>query len=598
LSGEDKKTILLVEDEIIIAMLEKNQLESIGYIVQHVCNGEKAVKTVIENNQQFDLVLMDIDLGTGIDGTQTAEQILKQKDIPILFLSSHIEPEIVEKTEKITSYGYVVKNSGFVILDASIKMAMKLFNAKMEGKRAEEAVLISEENYRFQFLNMNSYNSLYEVVTDKDGRPYDFRFIMVNYAYEEYVGKKESELIGKTLLEVYPETEPYWIDKMTEAVLTGLPINFRNFSQVMNTYTDVNLYIPKNGQLAMTTTNINERKRAEEALHESELTFRKLFEDSADAILLIDKTGVFVECNQAALTLLKRTREQFLHKPPVDISPKYQADGQSSEEKALKMIEIAYEKGLHRFDWICINSEGIEFIVEVSLMPIKINGELMLHATWRDITERKRAEEEIHKQLSEKEILQKEIHHRIKNTIASIESLLLLQAESTDNAIVKTALQEAITRVQSSRVLYEKLLVEKELRNISIKSYIDGLIDSLIAVFPEAKNISIEKKITDFSISSNKAVSVGIIINELMTNIFKYAFKEKDKGNVIIELIKTENNGTLTITDNGIGIDERSDKNKLPGFGLTLVKMLSEQLQGTYTMENDNGLRNVLKFEI
>ncbi len=127
-------------------------------------------------------------------------------------------------------------------------------------------------------------------------------------------------------------------------------------------------------------------------LRESESTFRKLFEDASDAILLIDGTGVFVECNQSALDLLKMSREQFLFSPPVRISPEFQPDGRRSAEAAPAMIALAYSKGLHRFDWTCLNSQGGEFIVEVSLMPITIKGQTMLHTTWRDITERKQAE--------------------------------------------------------------------------------------------------------------------------------------------------------------------------------------------------------------
>ena len=139
---------------------------------------------------------------------------------------------------------------------------------------------------------------------------------------------------------------------------------------------------------------INERKLAEDALRQSETTFRKLFEDSSDAILLIDDAGVFVECNQAALDLLKMTRKQFLFMPPAQISPEFQPDGRPSAEAAPEMIALAYSKGLHRFDWTCVNAEGGEFIVEVSLMPVTIKGQSMLHTTWRDITERKQFEEE------------------------------------------------------------------------------------------------------------------------------------------------------------------------------------------------------------
>ena len=142
-------------------------------------------------------------------------------------------------------------------------------------------------------------------------------------------------------------------------------------------------------------TDITERTRIEMALRESEATFRKLFEGSSDPILLIDGTGVFVECNQSALELLKMSREQFLLLPPARISPEFQPDGRRSAEAAVEMIALAYEKSLHRFDWTCVNAEGGEFIVEVSLVPVAIKGQTMLHTTWRDITERKASADKI-----------------------------------------------------------------------------------------------------------------------------------------------------------------------------------------------------------
>ena len=139
--------ILLVEDEALIAMSEAKMLEKHGYEVVSVYNGEKAIEAIAAD-PAISLILMDIDLGKGMDGTEAAEEILKKKDIPVVFLSSHTEPEIVEKTEKITSYGYVVKNSGATVLGASIKMAFKLFHAKNEAKKHEEGLRESEASIR------------------------------------------------------------------------------------------------------------------------------------------------------------------------------------------------------------------------------------------------------------------------------------------------------------------------------------------------------------------------------------------------------------------------------------------------------------------
>jgi len=127
------KTLLLVEDESIIAMSSKSSLERYGYAVFAVHHGDDALKALREHH--IDLILMDINLGHE-DGTEVAEKIQKLYDTPIVFLSSYTEAIVVEKTEKITSYGYVVKHSGMTVLDTSIKMALKLYDA---NKKLQDA---------------------------------------------------------------------------------------------------------------------------------------------------------------------------------------------------------------------------------------------------------------------------------------------------------------------------------------------------------------------------------------------------------------------------------------------------------------------------
>jgi len=134
-----KKVILLVEDEAIIALHNKKTLERHGYAVITAHSGEQAVATAL-GDQEIDLILMDINLGEGIDGTQAAERILKERDTPLVFLSSHTEPDVVKKTEGITSYGYIVKNSGETVLLAAIKMAFRLWESEQRFRTAFEKV--------------------------------------------------------------------------------------------------------------------------------------------------------------------------------------------------------------------------------------------------------------------------------------------------------------------------------------------------------------------------------------------------------------------------------------------------------------------------
>src|SRR6056297_987266 len=131
------KKILLVEDEAIIALNQTSTIKKHGYDIKSVYNGEQAVREV-NSDSDISLILMDIDLGKGMDGTETAQKILKDHEIPIIFLTSHAEKEYVDRVKKITRYGYVLKNSGEFVLIESINMALKLFEANKKIAQSEE----------------------------------------------------------------------------------------------------------------------------------------------------------------------------------------------------------------------------------------------------------------------------------------------------------------------------------------------------------------------------------------------------------------------------------------------------------------------------
>ncbi|MFP4331471.1 MAG: PAS domain-containing protein [Spirochaetaceae bacterium] len=150
MSEETGRTILLVEDEAIIALSEKMLLERHGYTVETVTSGEGAVD-MIEENDGFDLVLMDIDLGHGITGDVAAERILEIRHLPIVFLTSHTERDFVERVKGITRYGYVVKHSGEFVLIESVAMALELFKAHQETREREKR--IAEINRTYQVLS-------------------------------------------------------------------------------------------------------------------------------------------------------------------------------------------------------------------------------------------------------------------------------------------------------------------------------------------------------------------------------------------------------------------------------------------------------------
>ena len=196
MAGKEQKTILLVEDDAITALTQSMKLKDYGYNVIHVLNGHKAIEAVIDNNPVIDLILMDINLGNNLDGTEVAKIILKDHDIPLLFLSSHTEREIVDKTEDITSYGYVVKDSGIIVLDASIKMAFRLHeayqnlkNQKIETDSKKKELQMFEKRYRRLFesakdgiIILNADNGMIVDVNP-------FLINMLGYSKEQFLTK-------------------------------------------------------------------------------------------------------------------------------------------------------------------------------------------------------------------------------------------------------------------------------------------------------------------------------------------------------------------------------------------------------------------------
>ncbi len=703
----NKKTILLVEDEVTTATVGKMGLEKYGYNVISANTGEFAIETV-ESFKGIDLILMDIDLGDGMDGTEAAAIILKTHDLPVVFLSSHTEPEIVEKTEKITSYGYVVKNSGITVLDASIKMALKLFDANQkikttinaleatldalpdqlfetgldgsiydyhapntgswhnpvsdmigkkisdifspivseiimsaiqeaqvngfssgkqfqmtapdgtlwfevfvsgkdyntdnphfiilkrditESKRVEETMRESEEKYRLLVQESPDAIALYA----------DGKIIFVNRATIELMrAKTEVELIGKSVIDfVHPDYRGFVRKRVMKAMNAGklLPFAEEKFIRLDGTevYVEVKaIPILLEGKVVvqLIIRDISDRKRAEESLRKSEEDYRKLFDDHGAVKIIIDpETGNIKDVNTAAEKYYGWPREVMMK---MNIE---QINTLPIEEIKDAMRKANVRKQIH-FEFKHKKADGSIRDVDVFSNGINMEGKRYLHSIIFDITDRKFAEEEIKRQLAEKETILKEVHHRIKNNIDSIEGFLILQTETISNAEALSALHDAIGRVHSMKILYEKLLYTDDYKKISIKQYVESICDTIFGLFPNNPKIVLEKKIDEFKMNAQRIFPIGVIINELITNAMKHSFINRDAGLININLSNNNNQVSLVIQDNGNGLPDGFNINESKGFGLMLVKMMNKQINGSYVIENNNGTRFILKFQI
>jgi two-component sensor histidine kinase len=224
----------------------------------------------------------------------------------------------------------------------------------------------------------------------------------------------------------------------------------------------------------------------------------------------------------------------------------------------------------------------------LKMVAIRAAGEL----------ERRDADEKIRSLLLEKEILLKEVHHRIKNNMNTIHSLLALQVESLTDPAAADALNDAQSRVQSMMVLYDKLYRSDNFDEVSIKEYLPGLITEITGNFSNIKKIRIESHIDDFILGVQTLVPVGIIVNELITNTMKYAFTGRDSGVIKITAEQIGSKAVLTIEDNGVGIPETVTFENSSGFGMQLVGMLTEQIGGSIRIERGEWTRLVLEFAV
>ncbi|MGV3666873.1 MAG: CheR family methyltransferase [Leptospira bouyouniensis] len=205
---------------------------------------------------------------------------------------------------------------------------------------------------------------------------------------------------------------------------------------------------------------------------------------------------------------------------------------------------------------------------------------------------------EVQNLLSEKEIILKEVHHRIKNNMGTVLGILNLQADTITNETTKNILVDASCRIQSMMTLYDKLYRSRNTSEIDISDYLPDLIGEIISIFPEGHLVSKTIHLDKIALSSEMISTLGIILNELVTNSMKYAFKKFDKGEISLVIHKLDNQISCIYSDNGIGIPKDIDFESSTGFGLELLRILVKQLRGTIHLERMNGTKIIISFPL
>ena len=214
--------------------------------------------------------------------------------------------------------------------------------------------------------------------------------------------------------------------------------------------------------------------------------------------------------------------------------------------------------------------------------------------------ERKRADERIKESLKDKEVLLREIHHRVKNNLQVISSLLNMQARAIKDEDVKGILSESINRINAMALIHNQLYESGNLSAVNMKGFVDNLVGQLLQVYSvQDTKITPNVYTADCLLPISIAVPVGLIVNELLTNAFKHAFVNRNKGNIWVSLgVSEKGRVSLTVRDDGVGLPVGFDLNSRKTLGLHVVKILAEdQLQGTLEVTSDGGAAFMIEFD-
>jgi PAS domain S-box-containing protein len=447
-----------------------------------------------------------------------------------------------------------------------------------------------------------------------------------NKGAEKVYGYSAEEVLGKPISILEPSLFGGETKKLTEMVKQGERIHhyetvrLRKDGMRISVSMTLSPVFDIHGNLAAIssiTRDITESKRAEDKLRESEEKYRNIVETANEGVLIIDDKAVITYANKKMTDMSGYSLGEGIGRPVWDfISEESKAIAKLNLEKRRQGANGSYELKLIREDgsplWVLVNAKSLfdkdgKFAGSLSMLT--------------DVTERKKTEET----LANIEIARKkEIHHRIKNNLQVISSLLDLQAEKFNNredikdSEVLEAFRESQDRVISMALIHEELYRGGEFDTLDFSSYIEELTENLFLTYRLGNtdislNMDLEENIF---FDMDTAVPLGMIINELVSNSFKYAFQGRNRGEIQIKLRREEkgkyiksgeksknggcksNNFALTVSDNGVGIPEYFDIEDLDSLGFQLITSLIDQLDGRLELKRNSGTEFTVRFTV
>ncbi len=363
-------------------------------------------------------------------------------------------------------------------------------------------------------------------------------------------------------------------------------------------------------RVIVSIVDLSERRKAEMALKESEARYRSIVEQSTEGIILIDGSGRIVDCNSALESMTGFGPESHLGSDIWDWEFRMLPETARTEE-GYRLIKARWEtvidggarEKMESFESIFRRTGGTLRIIEQTPFPISVKEGKMTGCILRDVTEQRETARVIMESLREKELLLQEIHHRVKNNLQVIISLLHLQEKNIPDPETRRMFSESQNRVHTMALIHERLYQSNDFEKIDFASYITSLARDLRDSYRVSeREVELRVDAEEIYLTIDRAITCGLIVNELLTNSFKYAFPNElrpEAPEVRIDLHRAhEGTVELVVSDNGVGLPAGMDPTQCESLGLSLVYMLANQLGGSAVYSRGARTRFTVSFKL